>query len=90
MTLEQAYKIAQPFLKRGMVCVLSNKAEFICNDNSEVEKVKSFAEREGLECFYFEPEKEVMNVVEETKEEVIAVVEAEVAEPKKKTKKKAQ
>jgi hypothetical protein len=89
MTLEQAYKIAQPYLKQGMVCVLSNKAEFICNDDSEVENVKSFAEREGLKFFFFESGKEVVNVVEETKEEVIEVIEPEVAKPKKTTKKKA-
>jgi len=71
MTVEQAYKIALPLLQHGVVCVLSNEATFLVRDEVELDRVKSWAESQKLECHVINPVKEkVVEVKEETTEPV--------------------
>ena len=81
MIQEEAYKIAQPLLKDGVVCVLSDGSAFLSNGDEDIVSITNFANSKKLEMFVFNKPK-----VELPKEEKTP---AKAVEPEKKTKKKA-
>jgi hypothetical protein len=82
MIQEEAYKIAQPLLKDGVVCVLSDGSAFLSLGESDMASITAFAESKKLKMFVFNKPK-----VELPKEEVKP--EAVEVPKEKKSKKKA-